>query len=475
MLFNSTVFAFFFVAVFFAYWALPSRRAQNFLLLVASYVFYGWWDHRFLALIAISSICDYVVGQALERERAPLRRKCWLLLSLVVNLGVLGFFKYYDFFVSSLGEGLQRLDIHVHLRTLNVILPVGISFYTFQTMSYTIDIYRRQLRPVRDPIAFFAFVSFFPQLVAGPIERASNLLPQFSAPRQFSTTAARDGIRQMLWGFFKKLVVADNIALFVDQVYANSDQSDGLTLLIGTFLFAIQIYCDFSGYSDIAIGAARLLGFELCRNFAFPYFSRSIGEFWRRWHISLSTWFRDYVYIPLGGSRAKKRRHIVNVVVTFGLSGLWHGANWTFLVWGLLHAAYYIPSILRPHRAREADVVAEGRLLPSGRDALRMLTTFTLVLLAWVFFRADSVSHACEILATMFTQPYAGLGYRRFAVPLLLCAGLLAAEWINRERQHTLSIARLPPVVRWGAYYAALTLIIYKGNTGHVPFIYFQF
>ena len=473
MLFNSTVFAVFFVSVFFAYWATPSHRGQNLLLLVASYVFYGWWDYRFLALIFISSVVDYAVGSCLERMLAP--RKLWLLLSLGTNLGILGFFKYYDFFVTSLGEGLATLGLPVHLRTLSVILPVGISFYTFQTMSYTIDIYRGRIRPVRDPIAFFTFVGFFPQLVAGPIERAGSLLPQFVRPRRFESSTAHDGIRQMLWGYFKKLVVADNLALFVDQVYARSDQSDGLTLLIGTFLFAIQIYCDFSGYSDIAIGTARLLGFTLCRNFAFPYFSRDIAEFWRRWHVSLSSWFRDYVYIPLGGSRTTKGRRVVNVVATFGLSGLWHGASWTFVVWGLLHATFYIPTILRPNRASPPDIVAAGRSLPAGRDAARMLATFTLVMLAWVFFRADSLTQALAILETMVLRPYAVLDYRPFVVPLSLSLGVLALEWVNRERQHALSIARLPRLVRWSAYYAVLALIVFKGNTGHVPFIYFQF
>ena len=340
MLFNSLIFPIFLVAAFAIYWLLARAplKVQNLFLIGASYLFYGWWDPRFLSLIFVSSLVDYVVGRVLAKETRPGRRKTLLTVSLLTNLGILGFFKYFNFFIDSFVELLALVGIEAHVTTLRIILPVGISFYTFQTLSYTIDIYRKKIDHTEDAIAFFAFVSFFPQLVAGPIERAASLLPQFLRKREFELDKAKDGMRQMLWGFFKKVVIADNVAGHVNTIFDGYHSYDGFTLFLGVFFFAIQIYCDFSGYSDIAIGVARLFGFSLMRNFAFPYFSRDIAEFWRRWHISLSTWFRDYVYIPLGGSRtATRARHIANIIITFTVSGLWHGANWTFVIWGFLN------------------------------------------------------------------------------------------------------------------------------------------
>ncbi len=396
MLFNSFAFAVFLPVVFGLYWALGRQRTrmQNGLLLVASYVFYGWWDPRFLSLIVVSSIVDYVVGLRMAAEEQRARRKALLIVSLATNLGILGFFKYFNFFVDSFAELLGLFGLHANMPALRIILPVGISFYTFQTLSYTIDIYRREIEPTRDMLAFFTFVAFFPQLVAGPIERAKSLLPQFLGERSFDTERAKDGLRQMLWGLAKKVVIADNLAGHVDDIFRGAPDLDGMTLFLGTFFFAVQIYCDFSGYSDIAIGTARLFGFSLMRNFAFPYFSRDIAEFWRRWHISLSTWFRDYVYFPLGGSRVGKPRHIWNLIVTFTVSGFWHGANWTFIIWGFLNAVYYVPLMLVKHHRRNLDTVAEGRLLPSVREALAMLATFGATLIAWVFFRAATVGDA---------------------------------------------------------------------------------
>jgi D-alanyl-lipoteichoic acid acyltransferase DltB (MBOAT superfamily) len=348
MLFNSLDFAIFLPLVFVIYWFVLGKklRLQNAFVLLASYVFYGWWDWRFLSLLVISTLVDYVVGRQMLIIKDGVKRKLLLILSLGVNLGMLGFFKYYNFFVESFTQAFTLFGQDLNPQTLKIILPVGISFYTFQTLSYSIDIYRRKLEPTRDFVAFSAFVSFFPQLVAGPIERASNLLPQFYTKRQFESSNAVDGLRQILWGLFKKMVIADRCAVFANEIFNNSADYSGFVLVLGAIFFAFQIYGDFSGYSDIAIGTARLFGFNLMQNFAFPYFSRDIAEFWRRWHISLSTWFRDYVYIPLGGSKGKAIIVLRNTLIVFVVSGFWHGANLTFIFWGLLNAIYFVPLLL---------------------------------------------------------------------------------------------------------------------------------
>jgi len=476
MLFNSFTFAVFLPVVFLLYWLVRSRRlrTQNFILLVARYVFYGWWDVRFLALIVASSIVDYGVGLALGSAENPRWRRFLLGVSLAANLGLLGFFKYYGFFVESFASLVQALGLQADIHALQIILPVGISFYTFQTMSYTIDVYRRQFEPTRDVIAFFAFVSFFPQLVAGPIERASNLLPQFLERRRFDVAQAKDGLRQALWGLFKKTVIADNLAGYVDTVFTDYRQLGAPALVLGVVYFAIQIYCDFSGYSDIAIGTARLFGFRLQRNFAVPYFSRDIGEFWRRWHISLSTWFRDYVYIPLGGSRTKTRsRHVANLLITFTISGLWHGANWTFVFWGFLNGLYYVPLVLWGKHKVHTDTVAAERLLPSLRETLQMGVTFCLVLFGWVFFRADSIGHATDYLAQAVRSGSAGSPTLWQGLPCIVV--VLLVEGVQRTRQHALEIAHLPCWARWIIYYTVIAAIFCFGVTGYVPFIYFQF
>jgi alginate O-acetyltransferase complex protein AlgI len=475
MLFNSLSFTIFLPIVFILYWMLRRRNLhwQNTLLLISSYIFYGWWDWRFLSLIFISSIADYIVGMRLEEATGAKKRKVLLIISLCVNLGILGFFKYFGFFIESFVDFMSLFGLQSNVKTLRIILPVGISFYTFQTLSYTIDIYRGKIKATRDPIAFFAFVSFFPQLVAGPIERAKNLLPQFQKQRVFDVAAAKDGLRQMLWGLVKKVVVADNLAIHIDQIYSNYTDFSGSMLAIGTFLFAVQIYCDFSGYSDIAIGTARLFGFKLMRNFAYPYFSRDIGEFWRRWHISLSSWFRDYVYIPLGGSRTSKPRHILNTIITFTVSGFWHGANWTFVIWGLLNGLYYLPLLLFGKQKQNTDTAGAGRILPSLRDAVLILITFILVNIAWVFFRADSLGHALGFLGHMFTHSWGLPTFARRSI--IFGVVLLAAEWFQREKQHGLQIENLPVYVRWPIYYGLIIILLLLGNTGHVPFIYFQF
>jgi D-alanyl-lipoteichoic acid acyltransferase DltB (MBOAT superfamily) len=476
MLFNSVAFAVFLPVVYVLYWALPGKhtRARNSLLLLASYFFYGFWDWRFLSLIFLSSLVDYWVGLGLAGEdRSPRARRALLVTSLVVNLGLLGTFKYFGFFVESFGELVSSFGLQPHLPSLRLVLPVGISFYTFQTLSYTIDVYRKEIPATRDALAFFTFVSFFPQLVAGPIERARDLLPQFLTTRHFDSEGSRDGLRRILWGLVKKVVVADNLAPFVEAAYS-SPTAGGVALWLATVFFAVQIYCDFSGYSDIAIGTARLFGFKLTRNFAYPYFSRDIAEFWRRWHMSLSSWFRDYVYIPLGGSRVSSARRVRNVLVTFTVSGLWHGASWNFVIWGFLHGLYYVPLLLSGKQQRHRDEgVASRRLLPTSGEVLRMVTTFVLVLLAWVFFRASTLGQALSILGRMLLMA-PGDAALTFA-PIALVLLVLGLEWIQRTREHGLEIALRPVWMRWSAYYSMLLLLLLLGSTGHVPFLYFQF
>ncbi|MBK8226913.1 MAG: MBOAT family protein [Flavobacteriales bacterium] len=477
MLFNSLDFALFLPIVFLVHWLLLRRlQARNAWLLFASYVFYGWWDPRFLSLIALSSLIDFLVANQLGRHEQPSRRKALLWTSITANLGMLAFFKYHDFFISNIEASFSLLGHPLRLRHLDIILPVGISFYTFQTLSYTIDVYRRRLEPSKDLLGFLAYVSFFPQLVAGPIERATNLLPQFSKQRDFSTADAVDGLRQMLWGLAKKVLVADSCAPYVDSIFDQPDANSGSTLLLGAVLFSFQIYCDFSGYSDIAIGCARLFGFELMRNFAYPYFARDIAEFWRRWHISLSTWFRDYVYVPLGGSRGSMPLRLRNTLIVFLLSGFWHGANWTFICWGAIHALYFIPLLISGRNRTNIEIVAHGRMLPSPREAASMLATFLAAALAWVFFRASDVSSAVHYIggildASLFTVPTV----RPLDVAVMITV-LVSAEWLGRAHQHPLQLLAAVPwrPVRWALYYALIASVIAFAGAEQ-EFIYFQF
>lgn len=475
MLFNSLAFAIFLPIVLVLYWSLPSQhiKVRNIFILTASYVFYGMWDWRFLTLIFVSSLVDFVVGLQLYKTNRPALRKILLTSSLIVNLGLLGFFKYYGFFAESFIRFLNLFGIQENIHTLNIILPVGISFYTFQTLSYTIDIYRRQIQPTRDPIAFFAFVSFFPQLVAGPIERAKSLLPQFERQRCFDMDEAKDGSRQILWGLFKKIVIADNLGWHVDTIYGNYADFHGIELAMGTVYFAFQIYCDFSGYSDIAIGTARLFGFQLSRNFAYPYFSRDIAEFWRRWHISLSSWFRDYLYIPLGGSRTSRARRIQNILLTFTISGFWHGANWTFIAWGLLNGLCYIPAMLANKHRHHTNTIAAEQFFPSLRETAQVASTLLIVLFSWIFFRSNSMTDAIQFIEYMVTKDW--IVYPEFKKSMIYVVVVLAAEWLQRSKQHVLQIQHLPRWIRWGIYYVIIYMIFMYGNTGHVPFIYFQF
>jgi alginate O-acetyltransferase complex protein AlgI len=487
MLFNSIDFAVFLPVVFALYWFCTQRSLplQNALLLVASYVFYGWWDWRFLGLIVFSTAVDYGVGVLMWQRPNPGYRKLLLGVSVLVNLGLLGFFKYWDFFLTSFRDAFTLFGGSLEVDLLGIILPVGISFYTFQTLSYSIDVYKGKMQPERDFIAFAAYVSFFPQLVAGPIERAANLLPQFSRPRQFDRTKAVDGMRQILWGLFKKVVIADSCAPHVDAIFQSSDTLGGATLLLGAVLFSFQIYGDFSGYSDIAIGVARLFGFSLMRNFAFPYFSRDIAEFWRRWHISLSTWFRDYLYIPLGGSRGGVLFKLRNTLVIFLVSGFWHGANWTFVAWGLLHAVFFVPLLLANKNRRNLGPVADQRSFPNFGEAFQMVYTYALVTVAWVFFRAEDIGHAASYIHNMLTGLTYQWGYMQalgmlsnkigFHVPaLILC--MLAVEWASRDVEHGLCGFTLNSnsyLTRF--FYLAIAFSIFLFHGEQQEFIYFQF
>ena len=479
MFFNSIDFLIFLPLVFIIYWFFLNKnlKSQNFFIVAASYVFYGWWDWRFLSLIAFSSLVDFLVGIGLSKTENIKKRKLYLWISILVNLGLLGFFKYYNFFIENFAQAFTLLGKHIEPHRLNIILPVGISFYTFQTLSYSIDIYKRKLQPTRDFIAFAAFVSFFPQLVAGPIERAKHLLPQFYSKRIFEYHMAVDGIRQILWGLFKKIVIADNCAEYANQIFNHSGEYNGSTLLLGALFFTFQIYGDFSGYSDIAIGTSRLFGFNLMQNFAFPYFSRDIAEFWRRWHISLSTWFRDYLYIPLGGSRGGNWMKIRNTFIIFIVSGFWHGANWTFIFWGVLNAIYFLPLLLTNRNRRNIDIVARNRIIPNIRDILNITLTFSLTLFAWIFFRSESINQAFYILRQIFSLSL----FRKLEIfPYTLFFLLLTfifTEWIGRKNQY--AIQKIYSKYDWINYLlvSLVFLIIYFfGNfASKYDFIYFQF
>ena len=477
MLFNSLEFFIFLPVVFALYWIIGSKRlkAQNLLIAVASYIFYGWWDWRFLSLILFSSLVDYTIGVSLGKTEKPSKRKLLLWVSICVNLGFLGFFKYYNFFIDSLINSFTFFGKELSLNTLNIILPVGISFYTFQTLSYTIDVYNKKLKPTNNFVGFMAFVSFFPQLVAGPIERATNLLPQFSVKRSFKYQNAIDGLRQMLWGLFKKVVIADNCAKYANMIFNNHTEYNGSTLLLGAFFFAFQIYGDFSGYSDIAIGVSRLFGFNLKRNFAFPYFSRDIAEFWRRWHISLSTWFRDYLYIPLGGSRGGTKMKLRNTFIIFIVSGFWHGANWTFIVWGALNAIYFLPLLLTNKNRVNTNLVAEGKYLPSIKELAQMSVTFFITLIAWVFFRADNVAHAFDYLRNTFNSSLFNMVEIFPTTILSLLVFFIIIEWIGRSGEYAIErIDWLNKPLRWSLY-LLLVILMFAFTGEEQQFIYFQF
>ena len=475
MLFNSFEFLVFLPIVFALYWfVFKARKWQNALIVVSSYVFYGWWDWRFLFLIALTSLFSFGSGLLIERYEGKRRwQRAVSAANIVLNLGILGVFKYYNFFVENLDALFGVVGWHLDWVTMQIILPVGISFYTFQALSYTIDVYQRKLPATHDIVEFFAYISFFPQLVAGPIERATNLLPQFQQQRHFDYDKAVDGCRQMLWGFFKKMVVADNCAVVVNQYWSEYQHLPTVMLLVLGFLFTMQIYCDFSGYSDIAIGCARLFGFNLMRNFNYPYFSRSIPEFWRRWHISLTTWFRDYIYFPLGGSHCAKAKIIRNVFIVWAISGLWHGAHWTFVCWGLFHASLLAIYNLFGINTKYKDVVSLNI-----KSIFQMGVTFFLATIGWIIFRAESMAQAVGYFSAMFSNKFFDFSVRFGKKAIIFCCLLLLVEWLQRDKQHALQFPKnrvfKHSVVRWGVYYAIILMIFSFAGEGQT-FIYFQF
>lgn len=479
MVFNSVEFLLFLPLVFVLYWSLRGRlRWQNVLIVVASYVFYGWWDWRFLGLIAFTSVCSYASGVLIERYRS--HGKLISSANILLNLFILGFFKYFNFFTESFADAMGTIGWHCDVPTLNVVLPVGISFYTFQALSYSIDVYRRKLPASHNLIDVMAFIGFFPQLVAGPIERATKLLPQIQRERTFTASDATTGMRQMLWGLFKKMIVADTSGMVVDQIWTDVPSHSGFVLAVAAVLFAFQIYADFSGYSDIAIGCARLFGIELTTNFKVPYFSRSMREIWRRWHVTLMDWFTEYVYFPLGGSRRGKARTVVNTVIVFALSGLWHGANWTYVLWGLYNAVLFIPLIITG-RGRYKDTVATGRVLPSLKESCLMLIVFILFTLGLILFRAPSMEEFNVYLNTMFSSSLLKVGFgHEIKVAFVYGLVMLIVEWFSRERRFGLDFGHSPcgvlryRWVRWVIYVGLFAYTVIMSGL-HSNFIYFQF
>lgn len=479
MVFNSSVFLVFFLVVYALYWLTRGRLAwQNRLLLVSSFVFYGWWDWRFLLLMSTTIASDHLIARRLSLTEDPVRRKRWVVLSACVNLSLLGFFKYYNFFADSLRAAFGRLGVEVGGPALEIILPVGISFYTFQSMSYVIDVYRRQLDPAPSLVDYAAYVSYFPQLVAGPIERGSRLLPQMLRPRTIRLDQVYEGGYLIFWGLFKKMFVADNLARIADPLFAHAGPHNGAAVWIGLYAFAFQIYCDFSGYSDIARGLGKCMGFDIMVNFNLPYFSSNPSEFWRRWHVSLSTWLRDYLYVPMGGSRRGAFRTYRNLLVTMLLGGLWHGAQWTFVVWGAYHGALLVVHRLWSGLRAEREPARAGGFLRSAWRGLRVILFFHLVCVGWLFFRAESIGQALEMLAAAFTRvevtPGIGLGSAAAAL-LGYSFPLLAVQGLQWQRRDSLAVLKIPAVPRAGVYLALFYLLWLFGAPAGKEFIYFQF
>ena len=482
MLFNSIGFVIFLPVVFLLYWFLTNKnlKLQNILLLLSSYFFYACWDWRFLFLLMFSTLLDYFTGLKMQDANNQKRKRFWFWLSVAVNLGFLCIFKYYNFFAESFAETISHVGLQVNPWTLKVILPVGISFYTFHGLSYVIDIYKDRIKAESNVVDYAVFVSFFPLLVAGPIERATHLLPQIKKRRTFDYTKAVDGLKQILWGLFKKIVIADNCAEFANQIFNNSADQSGSNLALGAVFFAFQIYGDFSGYSDIAIGTARLFGIDLLRNFAFPYFSRDIAEFWRRWHISLSSWFKDYLYIPLGGSKGGNWMRIRNTFIIFIVSGFWHGANWTFIVWGALNALFILPSIIMKTNRNNLETVAQGNLLPTIKEFFQMTITFTLAVFAWIFFRAENITHALSYISGIFSKSLFSIPTITPHFPVLIIIILIIIftiiEWLGREQQYAIAMlgTKWKSSLRYTMYYAIIIAIFWFAGKDQ-QFIYFQF
>lgn len=476
MIFNSFIYQFFLPVVFILYWFFTRKnlKLQNILLLLSSYVFYATWNWKFLFLLIFSTLLDYYTGIKMSEAENRRTKKFWFWLSIGINLGFLGVFKYYNFFITSFAEALGQIGFQANLSTLQIILPVGISFYTFHGLSYVIDIYKNKIKPERNFLDYAVFVCFFPLLVAGPIERATHLLPQIQTKRTFEYSKAVDGLRQILWGLFMKIVVADNCALVVNEVFKNQSTHNAPSLIIGAVFFAFQIYGDFAGYSNIALGSAKLFGIDLLKNFSFPYFSRDIAEFWRRWHISLSSWFKDYLYIPLGGSKGGKWMQIRNTLIIFVVSGFWHGANWTFIIWGFLNALYIMPLVIFNLNRKNTDTVAENRILPTLKEFLQILFTFAITTIAWVFFRSETVGAAFDYLTRISDVNNYGFPQTDLK-PFIFVFMLIIVEWFQRTKQHGLQLDQIKYIgVRWSVY-AVLLLIILIFGANSDSFIYFQF
>lgn len=478
MLFNSFQYFIFIIIVFCLFWKLDHKpvKYQNSLLLVASYYFYACWDWRFTFLLAALSTIGYLTGFGIYFSKSNNKKRIVLYVSIVINVGVLCLFKYYNFFIATFADFISSFGINANMPTLNILLPVGISFYTFHTLSYILDIYSGKIEPTTSWIDYFLFICFFPLLVAGPIERATHLLPQIKEPRSFDYGKVVDGMKQILWGLFKKAAIADRCSRYVDEIFMTSSHYSGSTFAIGALLYSVQVYCDFSGYTDIAIGTARTLGFDLLRNFANPYFSRDIAEFWRRWHISLTSWFRDYLYIPMGGNRGGLSKRIRNVMVVFIVSGFWHGANWTFILWGALHAAYFIPLLILKSNRRHLDVVAAGRYLPTLRELLEMAVTFCLVAMAWIVFRCENLTHVLAFYSGLFSWSLFTMPQIFPASLILLTVAFFAVEWLGREQLYAIARTGItwPRFLRWTFYYCII-LVVLNNPSNSKEFIYFRF
>lgn len=479
MLFNTIGFAVFYPIIFVLNWFITNRKVkiQNLMLLLASFVFYSFWNWKFLFLLIFSIVLDYSAGLFMNKYKSNFTRKLFLCLSVSINLAFLGFFKYYNFFVDSFIDLLNLIGFKAHYQTLNILLPVGISFYTFHGLSYVIDIYKRRIEPEKNFVDYALFVSYFPLLVAGPIERATHLLPQIKKKRVFNYYKAIDGLKQVIWGLFKKVVIADTCAVYVNDIFSNYQDQSSFTLIIGAIFFSFQIYGDFSGYSDIALGISRMLGIELLKNFSYPYFSRDIAEFWRRWHISLTSWFRDYIYIPLGGSKGGKWLHLRNTFIVFIVSGFWHGANWTFVFWGLLNAFYFLPLALTRNNRKNLDIVAKGRLFPNIKDFLNILFTFILCTIAWIFFRSISIVDGFNYISLIFSKSILELPAIKPFMGILFfyIIFLLMVEWIGRENNFALEKLLIKnSILRYMFYYFIIISIILLSGEEH-NFIYFQF
>ncbi len=465
MQFDSYIYAFFLPLVFAGYWILRNKLMwQNLFLLVASYIFYGWWDWRFLSLIIITSTSTFLSGLVIKNDHSR-SSKVWLALNLILNLGILATFKYFNFFKDSFADILRLFGANPDFPTLNILLPVGISFYTLQAISYSFDVYNGKAKPTRNFIAFFVYIAFFPQLVAGPIERARNLLPQFLTKKSFNYYNAVIGMRQILWGLVKKLVVADNLAGYVDNLLYHPSVMSASSIIMASILFAFQIYADFSGYSDIAIGSARLFNIKLLPNFNYPFFSRNMKELWQRWHISLMTWLREYIYFPLGGSRCGKWRTCVNIMIVFAISGLWHGADWTFVIWGTVNGMMLLPFVFRPKKSYSNH----ARL----RDIPKCILTFLIFAFIFLSFRSPNISHLQECLSTLIHGSYLsvpmGITAFYYIIPFVI------VEWLGRRQEFPIMTLKMPTILRWVIYWALLFIIAFYGAKANIQYIYFQF